>query len=83
MYPFSGNVAYKKKASQSGEESNWNSKKYPAGKAVDGTIDSILEHNSCAHPMEDERDINAWWMVDLGDTYKIYGVVIYNRASCE
>ena len=74
----SGNVGYRKTAWQSPRGREYWSNKYPARLALDGNTDSDLEHNSCAHPTTlDGTD--AWWMVDLGDKYRIYSVIIYNR----
>ena len=81
--PVSGNVAYKKKASQLGEKTNTYSRRYPANRAVDGNTDPYLsnDHNHCAHPMGNDLTTTAWWKVDLNDTCRIYSVVIYNRNS--
>ncbi|KAK2155909.1 hypothetical protein NP493_2025g00007 [Ridgeia piscesae] len=66
-----GNVAYHKTASQS--TAKWN-ERYPASKAVDGSIDLSYQH--CAG-LYGGRYTNAWWKVDLGGNYNIYRVVIY------
>ena len=81
--PFSGNVAYNKKASQIGETSNYNSRRYPASRAVDGNTDPYLspDHNHCAHPAGNDLTTTAWWKVDLNGSYRIYSVVIYNRNT--
>ncbi|KAK2191678.1 hypothetical protein NP493_48g07064 [Ridgeia piscesae] len=76
-----GNVAYNKKASQSGEKTNIYSRSYPASRAVDGNTDSYLKHDHCAHPMLNDTTTTAWWKVDLNGTYRLYSVVIYNRNS--
>ena len=68
-----------KKASQIGEKTNRNSKTYPASNAVDGNTSSIMSRNRCAHPMTNNKNMTAWWKVDLNDTYRLYNVVIYNR----
>ena len=74
----SGNVGFGKTAWQSpGRDEYWSSK-YPARLALDGNIDPDLNHNSCAHPTA-PSGTNAWWMVDLGDKYRIDRVIIYNR----
>ena len=70
-----------KKASQIDEKTNYYSKKYTASKAVDGNTDSDMHHNHCAHPMTWNKNLSAWWKVDLDDTYRIYSVVIYNRKN--
>ncbi|KAK2175547.1 hypothetical protein NP493_723g02013 [Ridgeia piscesae] len=74
-----GNIAYHKKASESIGVEKW-AIKYPAGKAVDGNTDSRIYKNSCAHPDNAEGQY-AWWMVDLGETYRLSRVIIYNRDS--
>ena len=65
-------MAFHKTASQS--TAKWN-ERYPASKAVDGSIDRSYQH--CAVPMG-VRGANAWWKVDLGEHYKISRVIIYN-----
>ena len=67
-------------ANQSGENGNYWSKTYPASFAVDGDTNPDFDHNSCAHPYDDQGT-NAWWMVDLGQKYSISSVVIYNRKN--
>ncbi|KAK2150076.1 hypothetical protein NP493_2864g00000 [Ridgeia piscesae] len=67
-----GNVAFHKTASQS--TAKWN-ERYPASKAVDGSIDRSYQH--CAVP-NGVGDTNAWWKVDLGENYKMSRVIIYN-----
>ena len=79
--PFSGNVAYKKKANQIDEKTNLHSREHPASRAVDGNTDSNLNHSHCALPMTYKTNLTAWWKVDLDDTYRIYSVVIYNRKD--
>jgi len=67
-----GNVAFNKTASQSTAKLN---ERYPASKAVDGSIDRSYQH--CTVPT------NAWWKVDLGDYYKISRVIIYSGNKGE
>ena len=55
------------------------SRDYPASRAVDGNTNPIMRDKSCAHPVTSNRNMPAWWKVDLNDTYRIYSVVIYNR----
>merc|ERR1712150_340661 len=53
---------------------------YPMGSsnlAVDGNTDGLWWGGSVTHGAG-----NDWWMVDLGDTYSIYSVKIYNRLDC-
>ncbi|KAK2184446.1 hypothetical protein NP493_265g00032 [Ridgeia piscesae] len=72
-----GNVAYAKSASQS--IGDWGGS-YPAGRAVDGDTNPHMGAGHCAHPDTDWGK-NAWWMVDLKDTYNISRVIIYNKDS--
>ncbi|KAK2184440.1 hypothetical protein NP493_265g00022 [Ridgeia piscesae] len=51
-----------------------------AGRAVDGDTNPHMGAGHCAHPDTDWGK-NAWWMVDLKDTYNISRVIIYNRDS--
>ena len=71
----SGNVACHKIAFESTGPQKW-AKKYPAGNAVDGNTDSHMERNSCAHP-DTTKGQNA--SVDLGETYRLSRVIMYNR----
>ncbi|KAI8503079.1 hypothetical protein Bbelb_189000 [Branchiostoma belcheri] len=51
---------------------------YPgdAGRAVDGNTDGYLWDNSCTHT---KAEHNPTWWVDLGQSYPINRVVIFNR----
>ena len=78
----SGNVAYRKRASQSSDPySDW-SERFPADRAVDGNTDPHLENGHCAHP-DAIYGQHAWWMVDLEDTFNIHYVIIHNRYGGE
>ena len=77
----SGNVGYRKTAWQSPEWQEYWSKTYPARLALDGNTDPDLDQNSCSHPTA-SSGTDAWWMVDLGDKYRIDSVTIYNRKKC-
>jgi len=46
--------------------------------AVDGSNDGIYENNHCMHT--GKFDTQPWWAVDLGDTYAIGTVKIWNRV---
>jgi len=46
-------------------------------RAVDGETDYSQIH--CSHTTKGNTDNPAWWQVDLGDTYRITGIRIYNR----
>ncbi|KAK2149269.1 hypothetical protein NP493_3022g00003 [Ridgeia piscesae] len=71
------NVAYNKAASQS--IGDWGGT-FPAGRAVDGNTNPDMGAGHCALPDTDWGK-NAWWMVDLKDTYNFSRVIIYNRDS--
>jgi len=47
-------------------------------RAVDGHTDYNNDGN-CAHTTQGNNDYPAWWQVDLGDTYRVKGIRIYNR----
>ncbi|XP_002731582.1 uncharacterized protein LOC100377761 [Saccoglossus kowalevskii] len=68
------NVALKGTASQSSTAYNG-----PANYAIDGNDDSIYGDKSCSHTAKEQ---DAWWKLDLGETYSISQVVITNRQDC-
>ena len=73
MISFSGNVAYQKTASQPGSYAG-----LVASYAVDGQLGDQSHGNKfCAHPKNTENAA-ASWTVDLGDTYTVASVTIYN-----
>jgi len=49
------------------------------GKAIDGNTDGIFGNGSVTHTAGEP---NPWWQVDLGQTYPIDRIVIWNRADC-
>ena len=65
----SGNLAFKKSASQVGTYG-----RMIANRSVDGYIDG--ENNHCSHPLS--KNNNAWWMVDLGAISVIHSVNIFS-----
>ena len=70
-----GNVAYAKSTRQSAGDVS-----YPSGRAVDGDTNPHMGAGHCAlASISGGR--NAWWMVDLNDTYNISRVIIYNTDS--
>ena len=77
LFVVTGNVAYAKSANQSTGDYGG---RFPAGRAVDGNTNPHMGAGHCAHPDTDTGK-NAWWMVDLGDTYNISHVIIYNTDS--
>ena len=67
---FSGNLAFRKSATQTGLYGGM-----VANKSLDGYVDGGQPH--CSHP-DAAEGISAWWMVDLGDNYVISSVTIYS-----
>ncbi|XP_019620840.1 PREDICTED: fucolectin-1-like [Branchiostoma belcheri] len=49
-----------------------------AGLAVDGNTDTDYYHDSCQH---NEGESNPMWWVDLGQSFSINRVVIFNRMD--
>ncbi|XP_006811252.2 uncharacterized protein LOC102806301 [Saccoglossus kowalevskii] len=68
------NVALDKTATQS---SDW-SVSFPASNAVDGNTNTHWGSGSCTST---QRDVNAWWKVDLGENYLVYEVILTNRQD--
>jgi len=52
---------------------------HQAAKAVDGNTDGIYSNNFSTHTQSDDK---AWWYVDLGDTYLISSIKVWNRTDC-
>ncbi|KAL7990238.1 hypothetical protein Chor_010592 [Crotalus horridus] len=48
-------------------------------KAVDGDCNGTWSHASCSHT---NLERNPGWYVDLGESHKIYAVVVRNREDC-
>ena len=70
------NVAMSKNVTMS---SLWNHPIYHAGSyAVDGQVLNIPGAEKCAHT---ENEVKPWLSIDLGNTYDIDRVVIYNRQD--
>jgi RHS repeat-associated protein len=68
------NLALNKPTSQSSE--GWGG---ASSRAVDGNTDGNWANNSVTHT---QYDNGAWWRVDLGGTYSISSVELWNRADC-
>lgn len=68
------NLALKKPAQQS-STSNGGS----PDKAVDGKCIGEWSKGSCTHT---NHERNPWWLVDLGESRKIYAVMVKNRKDC-
>ena len=71
---FSGNLAFKKSATQTGNYGGM-----IANRSLDGYVDGGQPH--CSHP--DAGRTSAWWMVDLGDNYVISSVTIYSGVKAD
>jgi hypothetical protein len=50
-----------------------------ASRAVDGNTDGVFNDNSVSHT---NSELNAWWQVDLGASYNVSSISIYNRTDC-
>jgi hypothetical protein len=50
-----------------------------ASLAVDGNVDGVFNDNSVSST---DLDTNAWWQVDLGSSYTMNSIVIWNRTDC-
>ncbi len=69
------NVALGKPAKQSSDYSAGPGKNFPAGLAVDGVKSGF---GKLSHTLQ---DYGAWWEVDLGQSYKISSIKIYNATD--
>jgi len=67
------NVAVGKTASQS--STGWDGS---ADRAVDGNTDGDYANGSVTHT---QYDVNAWWQVDLGGSYQIDAIEIWDRTD--
>ena len=72
-----GNVAYDKTATQ-GPRTSLNQN---AVNAIDGSHDPRVGFGRCAYAEGGSRTNQAWWQVDMGDTYVVISVNITNRDS--
>jgi len=70
--PTSANLALGRTATQSSIVA-------PAARAVDGTTDGNYFNGSVSHT---NADANAWWQVDLGASYTITAIRLWNRTDC-
>lgn len=59
---------------QAYDSSKWSS--YDPKRATDSNIDIV--HTTCSHS---EKDMNAWWAVDLESNYVVQVVYLLNRNS--
>jgi alpha-L-fucosidase len=49
-------------------------------RAVDGNTDGVWSHNSVTHTAQPESE--AWWQVDLGRSYDLSEIALWNRTDC-
>jgi len=50
-----------------------------ADKAIDGNLDGVFSNGSVTHT---GLEANPWWQVDLGASYAISDIEVYNRSDC-
>jgi YVTN family beta-propeller protein len=64
-----------------GKSSSQSSTAYSAsaGRAVDGNVNGVFNQNSVTHT---NSTANAWWQVDLGASYLLSAITLYNRTNC-
>ncbi|MEM6344773.1 MAG: PQQ-dependent sugar dehydrogenase [Bacteroidota bacterium] len=55
------------------------SRSFEAENAIDGSTNGAAGSNSITHTL---YDTNAWWEIDLGDTYALSGIKLFNRTDC-
>ena len=72
-YPI-GNLALRKETYQLGNLK-------PSSLAVDGITDHGSDQYSCAHPFSGVYGPPVWWYVNLGQSYRITQIVLYQRGS--
>ena len=48
--------------------------------AVDGNTSGTFGDHSCTHTLEESS--NSWWQADIGESYYVKYVKIYNRVDC-
>ncbi|OCT77355.1 hypothetical protein XELAEV_18032556mg [Xenopus laevis] len=61
------------------KQSSTYSPQFSVDKAVDGIKDTNTFAHGCAITGNDK---DAWWQVDLRNSYKVASVVIVNRGDC-
>jgi hypothetical protein len=73
------NVALQKQTSQSSDYSRSSGQSF---KAVDGNTSGAWNMGSITHTRGGNGESNPWWQVDLGNTYEINSIRIWNRTDC-
>ncbi|WP_165214673.1 alpha-L-fucosidase [Schaalia sp. ZJ1691] len=74
VLPEKQNLALKKPTRQS--STAWSG---ISSRANDGDTDGVWDNGSVSHTSE--SDENPWWETDLGDTYRVSTVDVWNRAA--
>jgi streptogramin lyase len=74
LQPKTTNLALTSTATQSSTASGGG-----ADLAVDGDIDGDFTHGSIAQTLADNQD---WWQVDLGASYPVQEIELWNRTDC-
>ena len=49
---------------------------------VDGFFDQNALNYRCIHTMIYTMPTTLWWAVDLGSTFNVQSIILYNRADC-
>ena len=61
----------------------WNTSVHFCYRAVDGNREDVfLKGNTCTHTKDNKNAPSPFWVVDLGDIYRIQSVRIWNRNDC-
>ena len=79
-------MAYGKAANISSRFSNQVGQSGPGCMAVNGKTDTTyrpVKNNGGSCVITANTDYNPWWLVDLGLSYSVFNVTIYNRIGKE
>ncbi len=77
VVPDGSNVALNKTATQSSTSSQYGAS---ASAAVNGNTDGTLSTTNVTHTAGGEQE--PWWQVDLGASYRINQINVWNRTNC-
>ncbi|XP_035678075.1 fucolectin-like [Branchiostoma floridae] len=55
---------------------------FPASLAVDGNTNTDMRAGSCTHTRDYPGEDNPTWWVDLGQSYVVDRLIIFNRQDC-
>ncbi|XP_035682627.1 uncharacterized protein LOC118420028 [Branchiostoma floridae] len=81
VYLIGVNVALGKPAFQTSQYKPTDPADGAASLAVDGNTDTNYHHGSCTHTVDSPGETNPSWWVDLGQSYVIDRVLIFNRQD--